>query len=424
MTETLPKVYLARHGETAWTISHQHTGRSDIPLTERGERNAQPGRAAARDELQQGSDEPVSYGARRTAELAGFGDVAEVDPDLMEWDYGRLRRQDDGRDSQGESGLVALPRRLSRRRVGRGGGAHGLIASIARLRPRMTAILLFGHGHFFRVLAARWLGLPAADGRLSILSTASLSVLGYEHSREEPVIRLWNDDRHVTTRDADQRRNLLIPGASAYGEVRETSRALRVRPVPLRRGRLLRSPPGLRPRRSRRKRPTPRERFEALARSIRDLLAQRWLLTGQTHDARNAKQVYYLSMEFLIGRTLANTITNLQVEEFVRERLRLGRRPGLADALRGRARRGAGQWRAGPAGGLLSRLAGDASDSRRSATACATSTACSARRSRTAGRSSIPDNWLHPPDPWEVVRPRRDRRGPTQLLVPDARRDG
>ena len=70
---------------------------------------------------------------------------------------------------------------------------------IARTRPIDGRVLLVGHGHFFRVLGARWLGLPPSDGRLFFLSTASLSVLGYEHSRDEPVVRLWNDDRHVTT---------------------------------------------------------------------------------------------------------------------------------------------------------------------------------------------------------------------------------
>jgi probable phosphoglycerate mutase len=70
---------------------------------------------------------------------------------------------------------------------------------IARLRSAGGRVLLFGHGHFFRVLAARWLGLPPADGQLFFLSTASLSLLGYEHSRDEPVVRLWNDDRHVTS---------------------------------------------------------------------------------------------------------------------------------------------------------------------------------------------------------------------------------
>jgi broad specificity phosphatase PhoE len=197
MSERLPEIYLARHGETAWTISHQHTGRSDIPLTERGERNA--GSLGERLRGMVFAKVLVSplQRARRTAELAGFGSVAQIDPDLTEWDYGRY----DGKTSaeihrerpdwslfrdgcpQGES-VEAIGARADR--------------VVAKLRAIDGQVLLFGHGHFFRVVTARWLGLPPSDGRLYFLSTASLSQLGYEHSRDEPVIRLWNDDRHVT----------------------------------------------------------------------------------------------------------------------------------------------------------------------------------------------------------------------------------
>ena len=106
-----------------------------------------------------------------------------------------------------------------------------------------------------------------------------------------------------------------------------------------------------------------RQRFEAVAHSLRDLLTQRWLLTQATHDRANPKQVYYLSMEFLIGRTLLNSITNLEVEPFVDERPAVRYSSGLAPASRGRARRWPGQRRPGTAGGLLPRLAGDPRDS-------------------------------------------------------------
>jgi broad specificity phosphatase PhoE len=197
MSDELPEAYLARHGETAWTISRQHTGRSDIPLTSRGERNAR----ALGERLRGMTFAKVLTSslerARRTAELAGFGSIAEADPDLMEWDYGRYDglttaqiRQDNPdwslfRDGcPGGESVAEVGARADR--------------VVARLRRMSGPLLLFGHGHFFRVLAARWVGLPAADGRLFYLSTASLSILGFEHSRDEPVTRLWNDDRHVT----------------------------------------------------------------------------------------------------------------------------------------------------------------------------------------------------------------------------------
>ena len=197
MSEPLPEIYLARHGETAWTLSHQHTGRSDIPLTERGERNARSLGERLRGMVFAKVLVSPLQRARRTAELAGFGSVAEIDPDLAEWDYGRY----DGKTS---AEIHKERPDWSLFRDGCPGGesveAVGARADrvVAKLRAIDGQVLLFGHGHFFRVVTARWLGLPPSDGRLYFLSTASLSQLGYEHSRDEPVIRLWNDDRHVT----------------------------------------------------------------------------------------------------------------------------------------------------------------------------------------------------------------------------------
>jgi broad specificity phosphatase PhoE len=197
MSEQLPDIYLARHGETAWTISHQHTGLSDIPLTEQGERNARALGVRLRGMAFKGVLVSPLQRARRTAELAGFGSVAQTDADLVEWDYGRY------------DGLTTAEIHQERPdwslfRDGCPGGesvqAVGARADrvIARLRAMQGCVILFGHGHFFRVLAARWLGLPPAAGRLFNLSTAALSRLGYEHSGDEPVMQLWNDDRHVT----------------------------------------------------------------------------------------------------------------------------------------------------------------------------------------------------------------------------------
>ena len=134
MSGPLPVVYLARHGETAWSLTGQHTGLTDLPLTERGERNARRlgGRLAGL-AFAKVFTSPLKR-AFRTCELSGFG-----------------------------------------------GG-----------------VLVFSSGHFIRVLAARWLGLdPQAPGRHFLLGTASLSAVGYEHDITRPVLRLWNDDRHV-----------------------------------------------------------------------------------------------------------------------------------------------------------------------------------------------------------------------------------
>jgi broad specificity phosphatase PhoE len=196
MAASLPAVYLARHGETEWSLSGQHTGRTDIPLTARGEYAAQSlGRRLKGATFARVLTSPLSR-ASRTCELAGFGDQAEADPDLQEWDYGRYegRRTVDIRQERPGWSLF---------RDGCPGGesveAIGTRADrvVARLRAVTGDVLVFSHGHILRVLAARWLGLPAGDARLFVLSTAALSILGYEHSPDEPAIRLWNDHLHV-----------------------------------------------------------------------------------------------------------------------------------------------------------------------------------------------------------------------------------
>ena len=198
MSQVLPIVYLARHGETAWTLSGQHTGLTDLPLTKRGERNAR--RLAERLRgvtFAQVWTSPLQR-ATRTCELAGFGAVAEIDRDLVEWNYGVYegRRTADIHRERPEWQLF---------RDGCPGGElpSQVGARADRVVHRMRAIegdvLLFSSGHFLRVLAASWLGLEPAAGRFFLLSTASVSVLSYEHNLSEPVIRLWNDTRHVET---------------------------------------------------------------------------------------------------------------------------------------------------------------------------------------------------------------------------------
>jgi probable phosphoglycerate mutase len=180
MPEPLPEIYLARHGETAWTISHQHTGLSDIPLTERGERNARNMGDRLRGMTFTKVLASALQRARRTALLAGFGDLAAIAPDLREWDYGRY----DGLTTA-EIHKTRPDWSLFRDGCPDGESVAAIWARadrvIAKLRAIDGRLLLFGHGHFFRVLAARWLGLAAGDRRLFFLSTAALGILGYEH---------------------------------------------------------------------------------------------------------------------------------------------------------------------------------------------------------------------------------------------------
>ena len=196
MSDNLPIVYLARHGETAWTISGQHTGLTDLPLTERGERNARGlGERLKGMKFEKILTSPLQR-ARRTCELAGFGKLAEVEPDLLEWNYGEY----EGRRSA-EIHAQCPDWRLFRDGCP-GGETPGEVAAradriIKRIRTHNGDVLVFSSGHFLRVLAARWLGLDPAAGRLFLLSTASLSALSYEHTLSEPAVRLWDDSRHV-----------------------------------------------------------------------------------------------------------------------------------------------------------------------------------------------------------------------------------
>jgi broad specificity phosphatase PhoE len=201
MAQPLPEVYLARHGETEWTVSHRHTGRTDIPLTQQGERNARSlGERLRGLQFERVLCSPL-HRARRTCELAGFGDRAEIEPDLLEWDYGAY----EGRTTAD----IRIERpgwNLFRDGCPQGEGAVdvGVRADrvIARLRAAGGRSLLFGHAHIFRVLAARWITLDPRAAEHLMLSTASLSILGYEHGPEDPAVRLWNDDRHVTGTNA------------------------------------------------------------------------------------------------------------------------------------------------------------------------------------------------------------------------------
>lgn len=196
---SLPITYLARHGETAWSLTGQHTGLTDLPLTERGERNAM----RLGDRLRELTIDQVFCSpllrARRTCELARLGSRAEIDPDLVEWNYGEY----EGRTSKD---ILADRPDWKLFRDGCPGGESPLQVSaradrvVARVRSTTGTVLLFSSGHFLRVLASRWLGLdPSVNARYLMLSTASLSALSYENQLSRPGICLWNETRHVET---------------------------------------------------------------------------------------------------------------------------------------------------------------------------------------------------------------------------------
>ena len=196
MSENLQTIYLARHGETAWSLTGQHTGLTDLPLTARGETNA----ARLRDRLSGLTFARVWTSplrrARRTCELAGFGRSAEVDSDLVEWNYG---------DYEGRRTVEIHAERpdwdLFRDGCPDGESPAQVGARADRVVQKARAIdgdvLVFSSGHILRVVGARWLGLEPGAARYLYLRTASLSALGYEHNRSRPVIQLWDDTSHV-----------------------------------------------------------------------------------------------------------------------------------------------------------------------------------------------------------------------------------
>lgn len=198
MAEPRPELWLVRHGETEWTVTGQHTGRTDIPLTALGRRQAAAlGRRLAGRTFALVLVSPLTR-AMETCRIAGYADVAKPTDDLLEWDYGayegrttpEIRTQVPGwtiwtgNPPDGET-LEQVARRASN--------------VIAQAAAAGGDVALFAHGHMLRVLAACWLGLPPDAGRLLALGTASLSVLGYE--RETRVINTWNQDWHLVLKE-------------------------------------------------------------------------------------------------------------------------------------------------------------------------------------------------------------------------------
>lgn len=185
----MAELWLVRHGETEWSLSGAHTGRTDIPLTENGRRQAEAlGRALAGQTFALVLTSPLAR-ARDTCELAGLGARAEIEPNLREWDYGdyegRTTHEIRERNPRWFLWSDGVP----------GGETIGQVAAradavIARAAAAPGDVALFAHGHLLRILTARWLGLEPAAGRLFALGTASISTLGYE--RETRVITRWN----------------------------------------------------------------------------------------------------------------------------------------------------------------------------------------------------------------------------------------
>jgi len=189
MTKQIQQVYLIRHGETEWSLSGQHTGITDIPLTENGRNVARLLKPVlAKESFARVMTSPLQR-ARETCELAGLGDRAEIEPDLMEWNYG---------DYEG-----LAPKQIHAKAPGwmifrdgcPGGESPEQVGAradrvIARVRALKGDVALFAHGHIFRVFAARWLGFPAAAGGHFLLDTATLNVLSYY--RDIPAVKRWN----------------------------------------------------------------------------------------------------------------------------------------------------------------------------------------------------------------------------------------
>jgi len=183
------EVVLVRHGETDWSAHLRHTGRTDVPLTEEGRRQAERVGGALRGRSFALVLTSPLQRAAETCRLAGFGDLAQPRPELMEWDYG---------DYEGRT-TVDIRREAPDWTIWRYGAPGGESPDqvgaradvlLQELRAAPGDTLIFSHGHFLRVLAARWLGLAPTEGRLFALDPATLSTLRYE--REQPVLRIWN----------------------------------------------------------------------------------------------------------------------------------------------------------------------------------------------------------------------------------------
>jgi broad specificity phosphatase PhoE len=182
-------VFPIRHGQTAWSLSGQHTGTTDIPLTDKGRQLAKRMRPVlAKETFALVLVSPLQR-ARQTCELAGLGDAAVIEPDLVEWNYGKYEGLTPKQINETAAGWLIF------RDGCPGGETPGQVGArvdrvIAQARAARGDVALFAHGHVLRVLAARWLGLPPGGGQHFLLNTGTLSVLGYYH--DIPAVKIWN----------------------------------------------------------------------------------------------------------------------------------------------------------------------------------------------------------------------------------------
>ena len=189
-----PEILLARHGETEWSVSGQHTGKTDIPLTDEGRRQAELlGRRLREREFAAVLSSPLQR-ALETCRLSGFGDRCETRNELLEWDYGEYEGATTLHIRETVPGWTVWTHP-----VPGGETAAEVGARVDRVVEELTALegdaVIFAHGHLLRVLGARWIGLAPEGGALLALSTGTLSVLGWE--RERRVVRVWNDGGHL-----------------------------------------------------------------------------------------------------------------------------------------------------------------------------------------------------------------------------------
>ncbi|PBC01504.1 histidine phosphatase family protein [Mesorhizobium sp. WSM3860] len=191
MSSAFPEIYLVRHGETEWSASGKHTGRTDIPLTAKGEEAARGVADRLKDQTFQAVWSSPSQRAFDTCRLAGFGERALNKADLQEWDYGAYEGVTTKEILAGRPGWQLFRDGCPGGEAAADVGARA-DAIVAEIRTAAGNVLIFSSSHFLRVLAARWIGLPPEGGEHFVLDTASLSVLGYEHDLTEPVVRRWN----------------------------------------------------------------------------------------------------------------------------------------------------------------------------------------------------------------------------------------